>query len=68
MGVVFSSGGFSDPAKILTRMMNPLYIILWEPDELEHGIKTGSMCKILLEKYKAAVEKGFPDFNVVEEK
>ena len=65
--MIFSSGGFSEPARMLNSMMNPLSILLWEVEELEHCIKNNKMCEGLVAKYRGAVETGLPDFNVTEE-
>ena len=65
IGLVFARSGFTEPAKILTRMMNPLSILLWEFDELEEALRTSTMCAALKTKFRFAVEQGMPDFNTV---
>ena len=64
LGLVFARQGFTDPAKILARMMQPLNILLWEYEELELSLSTGTMCRALTTKFKFAVELGAPDYNI----
>jgi len=64
LGLVFARQGYTDPAKILVRMMQPLNILLWEYEELELSLSTGTMCRALTTKFKFAVELGAPDYNV----
>ena len=42
LGLLFARNGFTEPAKTLTRMINPLNILLWEFEELEKGLSTGT--------------------------
>lgn len=63
IGLVFITSQFSVPAKMLTRMMNPLSILLWEYDELRNAISSDLMCKALSTKYMYAVERGMPDYD-----
>jgi len=64
MGIVFARGGFSQPAKLLTRMMSPLQILLWEFDELEYTVQSAKMCPALRVKLRWAVESGAPDYDI----
>lgn len=74
MGIVFGRSNFSVPLKDLTRMMNPLQILLWDVDELEDALQIQAtrhagnptpqgMCKALRLKMRAASTLGAPDFN-----
>lgn len=65
LGLLFSRTDFSIPAKLLTRMMNPLNILLWEGEELQFSIEHRQMREALQNKYRYAVEYGFPDFNIM---
>lgn len=64
LGIVFSSHGYTGPAKELTRLLHPLNILLWEYDELEQCISSGTMCQALITKYQYAVELGIPDYHI----
>ena len=64
MGLIFARKGFTSPAKILTRMVSPLSILLWEFEELETAVRDKAMCKALLTKYRYAVELGMPDYDI----
>ncbi len=75
MGIVFGRSNFSVPMKDLTRMMNPLHILLWEVEELEEALQaqatpltnnspTQGMCKALHLKFRAATIYGMPDFDI----
>lgn len=64
LGLVFARSDYTQPMKELTRMMNPLQILLWEYEELEESLQKRRMCQALLLKYRKAVEFGMPDFNV----
>lgn len=67
IGVVFGIHGFTEPAKTLTRFTLPQTVPLWEGAELEYALRTQSMRAGLLRKYRYAVERGIPDFNISEE-
>ncbi len=64
IGLVFTMSDFSDPAKSLTRIMNPLSVLLWDYQELKHAITNKVMCKGLKTKYMYAVEWGMPDYDI----
>ena len=63
LGLLFARNGFTEPAKTLTRMINPLNILLWEFEELEKGLSTGTMCQALKTKFFYAVEMAIPDHD-----
>ena len=63
LGLIFARSGFTDPAKKLTRRINPLNILLWEPSELVQGLRDGTLCRALKTKYIRAVEMAEPDYN-----
>jgi hypothetical protein len=67
MGLVFGRTGFTEPAKIMTRFINPLSILIWEFEELKYSIERQEMCHTLHLKYRYAVERGMPDCNVLKE-
>jgi hypothetical protein len=66
LGLVFARSGFTEPAKILTRMMSPLQILLWAYEELEASLHDQTLCRALITKYKYAVEQGMPDYDTRE--
>ena len=64
LGLVFSREGFTEPAKILARMMQPLNILVWEYAELEQSLASSTMRQALTTKFKYAVELGIPDYDI----
>lgn len=64
LGIVFSRHGYTGPAKELTRLLNPLNILLWEYEEFEQCIAASTMCRALSTKYQYAVEFGIPDYDI----
>jgi hypothetical protein len=66
IGVIFSTSGFSDAARFLTRSVSPLNVLLWEYAEFRQAIDRGSMCDALMRKYRFAVEHGMPDYSTIE--
>jgi hypothetical protein len=67
MGLVFTMSNFTDPAKSLTRLMNPLSILLWDYHELRYGIENQVMCRGLVTKFMYAVEWRMPDYDIRKE-
>lgn len=70
MASVFSVMGFTQPAQTLTRYTPPLNVLLWEGIEiekmLEDAVETPSRpLNALHAKFKYAVEKAMPDYNIV---
>ena len=63
LGLLFARSGFTEPAKMLTRMISPLNILLWEFEELEQGLRDSTMCRALKTKYMYAVETAAPDYD-----
>jgi hypothetical protein len=64
MGLIFARSGFTEPAKILTRMISPLNILLWEFGELEQALDNETMRQALKTKYLYAVEYAMPDYDI----
>jgi hypothetical protein len=58
LGIVFSRGGFTEPAQILTRFVAPQTILLWTGGEVEFALRRKSMRQGLLEKYRHCIENG----------
>jgi len=52
LGLIFARHGFTEPAKILARTMNPLNILLWEFEEVEQSLNSGTMCQALMTKFQ----------------
>lgn len=64
IGVVFSRSGFSVPAKILAHFTAPQTILLWEGSEFEIGLRGGKLCEGMRLKYRYAVERAIPNYNL----
>lgn len=63
IGLVFARSGFTEPAKLSTRIMNPLQILLWAYEELEEAVHNQTLCRALITKYRIGVEYGVPDYD-----
>ncbi len=65
VGVVFSSKGFTEAAKVMTRFLSPQTILLWEGTELTKALQTADgICDGLRKKYRVAMKYAMPDFNI----
>ena len=65
--MVFARSGYTDPAKVLARYITPLSVLLWELRELELALQRSNLREGLWIKYRYAVERGMPDYNVQED-
>jgi len=68
LGIVFSRSGFTPTARILAQFVSPQSILLWSGGELEYSLERRAMSRALLQKYRARIEEGVPDYNVREGK
>lgn len=64
LGLIFSQKGLTEPAAYILRNTVPKNILVWQGDEIEAAVKLKRMCDGLLAKYRYAVERGLPDFNL----
>ncbi len=65
IGCLFSTTDFTDPAITLASFTAPQTILLWNAQEIDFLLKNGDLCKALEWKYRAYVEEGKPNFNVL---
>jgi hypothetical protein len=66
LGMVFSTNGFTEPAKILARFVAPQTILLWDGNDLAHALRHEKMRHGLRRKLRYAVEQGLPDYDLTE--
>jgi hypothetical protein len=66
IGVVFSTNGFTEPAKILARFVAPQTILLWDGDDLDFALAGAKMRHGFRRKLRHAVEHGLPDYDLRE--
>jgi hypothetical protein len=66
IGLVFSRTGFTDPARLLAHFSLPQTILLWNGEEVRYALNNGTICELLLLKYRVCVEHGLPDYDVRE--
>lgn len=67
VGLLFSRSGFSEPAVLLTGIVAPQTILLWDGDEIAYLLARGDFAPALLEKYRRSVETGLPIFDIRQE-
>jgi hypothetical protein len=67
LGMLFSTSGFTRPAKELARHLAPYTVLLWEPDEIEYALLEIGMLEGLRRKYRGAVEHARPNWPIMEE-
>ncbi len=65
VGMVFSRTNFTDPAKTAARFLVKHPILLWTGTEFDYAVRHGVCRPSLLTKYRKAIEKGMPDFDIV---
>ena len=63
-GMVFSSHGFTDPARQLAHFALPQSILLWTGDEVEYALNQQNICELCEMKYRMCVDHGMVDFDV----
>lgn len=64
LGLMFARSGYTPPAKYLVKMHSPLNILLWEFEELKLAVADQKMRLALQTKFKYAVERALPDYNI----
>lgn len=64
IGVVFSRTAFTDAAVRLARFVSPQAILLVTGAEIDAALRERYLCRGLMAKYRACVEKGMPDYNI----
>lgn len=65
IGCLFSTTDFTDPAITLASFTAPQTILLWNAQEIDYSIKNSDICRGLELKYRAYVEEGEPNFNIL---
>jgi hypothetical protein len=66
MGLVVSRSGFTRPAKRLIRYLSPIRVLLWDGGELTSALQEKGMREGMRWKYRMAVQRGIPDYNLIE--
>jgi hypothetical protein len=67
VGLLFSRSGFTEPARILAGYLAPQSILLWRGDEVRYALAQRGILEGLQRKYRFAVERGLPNFNLIAE-
>lgn len=68
IGLLFSVGGFTDPARVLASFLAPQTILLWDCDDIDYCVRNELVCDPLLRKYRVCVEEGRPDHSLLVER
>jgi hypothetical protein len=66
VGLMFSGTGFTEAARLLAHFTLPQAILLWSGEEIEYALAQERTCDFLVAKYRACVEDGLPDYDVLE--
>jgi hypothetical protein len=66
LGILFSQGGFTGPARVLAQFVAPQSVLLWSGDEIQYGLRQKPVCEGLMQKYRIRVEEGIPDYDIRE--
>ncbi len=64
IGLIFSAGGFTDPARVLASFLAPQTILLWDRNDIDYCVRNKRVCDPLLTKYRVCVEEGRPDHDL----
>lgn len=64
IGVVFSRSGFSLQAEQLTELLPPQSVLLWGPENFKSALAKGRMIDGLTAKYRKAIEKALPNYDL----
>jgi len=65
IGLLFASKAFTDSAIQLAHFTLPQAILLWSGDEVEYCMQEKAICESSELKYRACVDFGMPDFNII---
>lgn len=68
LGMIVSRSGFTEAARSLAQFLAPQAILLWEGEEIGIVLQRKGIRSALQRKYRYAVEKGAPDYNLRNEK
>jgi hypothetical protein len=66
--MIVSRNGFTEAARSLAQFLAPQAILLWEGEEIGIVLQRKAIRSALQRKYRYAVEKGAPDYNLRNEK
>jgi hypothetical protein len=64
LGLLFSSKGFTEPARLLAHFLSPQVILLWAGAEIAYALQDKKVCSSLEWKYRRCIEEGIPDANI----
>lgn len=67
VGSIFTSTGFTSPAKTLAQYMAPHAILLWQGAEVGYLLEKQDFVGALKKKYHWLMQHGLPDYDVREE-
>lgn len=64
VGLLFSTGGFTEPALTLARYLAPQSVLLWAGDEIAIHLEREDLCPALVRKYRHSIETGVPYYDI----
>ncbi|MDF5720318.1 MAG: restriction endonuclease [Rhizonema sp. PD37] len=66
VGIVCSTTGFTEATIILAQYNANQAILLWEQDDLDYALQHQSMRQGLVKKYRYCIERGLPNYNLID--
>ena len=66
IGVVVSKNGFTEAATTLAQFLAPQTVLLWNGEELAFALRSQTLRRSLIAKYRFCVETGQPDFSIIQ--
>jgi hypothetical protein len=66
VGLLFSTGGFTESALTLAQYLAPQSVLLWKGAEIAFHLEREDFCSALLLKYRHSIETGVPDHDLRE--
>jgi hypothetical protein len=64
VGLLFTSGQFTDPAVLLAHFALPQAVLLWSGDEVDHCMDKNKIAGFCERKFRSCVDLGVPDFDI----
>lgn len=64
VGLLFSTGGFTESALTLAQYLAPQSVLLWTGGEIAFHLDREDFCSALLRKHRHSIETGYPNYDM----